>query len=226
MKTVLIFGHTSGLGYHLSKKYLDTGHTVIGVARRKSDLASDKLINLEADLSSKADTQRVADEIAGQHSKFGALLFCAGTLTSHGIGRLDYAQMEAMYKVNLFAPMIIESKLLDTIKANSADVMNVTSDSAFNFYENYYEYGTSKIALQKFTSDLRKSLKDTPCRVMDFCPSGFQSNIRKTGTGEVVVRDESTYMKAEDLADLIYYLLSLPKWIEIASIFSNRKANI
>jgi len=61
---------------------------------------------------------------------------------------------------------------------------------------------------------------------MEFCPGGFQSNIRKVATGEKVVRDESMYMKAEDLADFIYYSLSLPKRIEVGQVVINRKANI
>jgi len=72
-------------------------------------------------------------------------------------------------------------------------------------------------------SDLQKELEGFKCRVMDFCPSGFTSDIYKVMTGEKIDRDESKQIKAEDLAELIFYLLRLPKRIEIASIFVNRK---
>jgi short-subunit dehydrogenase len=224
MKKALIFGHTSGLGYSLSKKLLDEGVYVVGVARRESDIKSPRLVNLFADLSLESDVHRVSGEIISNHDDFDALLFCAGMLTSHSIDNLSFEQMDYMFRVNNFAPMTIESKLLDLIKANSADVVNVTSDASFNFYAKYHEYSASKVALRKFTQDLLDRLKDTPCRVMDFCPAGFQSNIRSAMTGEKVIRDESTYMRAEDLANIVYFLLNLPRRIEIGSIFVNRKA--
>lgn len=223
MKTVIIFGHTSGLGYEASKKFLDAGYKVVGVARRTSDISSDKLINLSADLAQKSDIDQVAGQIEKDYNSFEALIFCSGMLTAHEIDNLDYDEMEHMYKVNLFAPMTIESRLFNLIKSNGADLVNVTSDAIFNYYAKYHEYASAKIALQKFTGDLQKALQDSSARVIDFCPSGFQSNIRKTGTGDIVVRDESTYMKAEDLADIIFYILQLPKKIEITNINVNRK---
>jgi short-subunit dehydrogenase len=154
MKKALIFGHTSGLGYSLSKKLLDEGVYVVGVARRESDIKSPRLVNLFADLSLESDVHRVSGEIISNHDDFDALLFCAGMLTSHSIDNLSFEQMDYMFRVN------------------------VTSDASFNFYAKYHEYSASKVALRKFTQDLLDQLKDTPCRVMDFCPAGFQSNIR------------------------------------------------
>jgi NADP-dependent 3-hydroxy acid dehydrogenase YdfG len=223
MKTAIICGHTSGLGYEVSKKFLDAGYQVVGVARRVSDISSDKLVNIQADLARKDDIDRVTRRIKEKYDSFDSFIFCAGMLTAHEIDNLNYSEMEHMYQVNLFAPMVMESSLFALIKANGADVVNVTSDAIFNFYPKYHEYASAKTALQKFTSDLQRSLQDTAARVIDFCPSGFQSNIRKTGTGDIVVRDESTYMKVEDLANLMFYLLQLPKKIEIINININKK---
>ena len=223
MKTAIIFGHTSGLGYEVSKKFLDAGYQVVGIARRVSDISSDKLINIQADLAKKEDAQRVVEEIEQQHSSFEVFIFSTGMLTAHEIDSLNYDDMEQMYRVNLFAPMIIESGLFKKIKTNGADVVNVTSDAVLNNYPKYHEYASAKTAFRKFTDDLQKKLQDTPARVIEFCPSGFQSNIRKTGTGDIIKRNESTYMKAEDLADLMFYLLQLPKNIEVMNININRK---
>ena len=223
MKTALIFGHTSGLGYQVAKRYLDAGYKVVGIARRKSDVVSENLVNLTADLSQKDDVLRVIQEVKDNHGTFDAVIYCAGVLIAHDIDKLDYDQMEQTYRVNTFAPMTIESELLDLIKQNRADILNVSSSSVVDFYPKYSEYSSSKIALQKFTNDLQKAFKDTPSRVVHFCPSGFTSNIYNTMIGEKVDRDESVQMKSEDLADLIYYLLALPKKIEITDIYVNRK---
>ena len=223
MKTAIIFGHSSGLGYELSKLLLNDGYRVVGVARRTSDLTNDNLVNLTADLSLQKDVESIAAQISDNYPQFDVLAFCAGTLTAHAIDKLDYQEMERIFKVNLFAPMVIESRLFDLIKSNNADVVNITSDSVSNTYPNYHEYSASKIALQKFTRDLQQALKDTNCRVTDFCTSGFQSNMRPTMTGEKAIRDETSYPTAAEVAPLILQVITMPKKIEVAQVFTNRK---
>jgi len=222
-KVALIFGHTSGLGHQLCERLLGAGYKVVGIARRTSDIASSDLTNIAADLSKETDVIRVAREIETGHAIFDALIFCAGSLTAHDLDGLDYSDMEYQFRVNLFAPMTIESRLLHMVQANGADVLNVTSSAIVDYYPKFAEYSAAKMALKKFTGDLQTHLKDTPCRVMEFCPSGFTSSIYQTMTGDKIERDESLQMRAEDLADLMVYLLQLPKNIEIASIFVNRK---
>lgn len=223
MKKVIIFGHSSGLGLALTKRFIKDGIEVVGVSRSKCPIDSHFITNLKADLLDIKAVNQVINQINKKHSFFDALLYCAGTLTAHDIDKLDYGEMEKNFRVNTLAPMIIESQLLDVIKTNKADVVNVTSSSIIDYYPKFSEYSASKIAFKKFTQDLQKVLADSPCRVMEFCPSGFQSSIYKSMSGERIDRDESQQMKAEDLADLILYLLKMPKKIEVASIWINRK---
>lgn len=222
-KTALLFGHSSGLGYALSKVLIKEGFSVIGISRRNSDLQSPHLINLQADLSDEAQIQQLCQQIQNDYPSFSVLIFAAGALTAHSIDNFVYKELERVYKVNTFAPMVIESSLLDIIKDNSADVVNITSSSLIDYYPAFAEYSSSKAAFAKFTLDLRKELKTTQCRVMDICPGGFTSNIYQAMTGDKMERDESRQMKAEDLAELIVYLLKLPKRMEVANIFIDRK---
>jgi len=119
--------------------------------------------------------------------------------------------------------MFIESQLLGLIKKNGTDVVNITSSALVDYYPKFAEYSSSKAAFAKFTKDLQKELQDTNARVLDVCPSGFQSNIYKVMTGDKIDRDESKQMKAEDLANLIDYVLKLPKKMELTYIYVNRK---
>ena len=223
MKTAIVFGHSSGLGLEVTKSLLGKGFRVIGFARSKAPIKSENLINVSVNLLDRGDTEKAIEEISSKYSSFEAFIFCAGVLTAHPIDRLDYPEMERIYKINTFAPMIIESGLVDLFKKNGADIVNVTSSSIFDYYPQFTEYSTSKIALQKFTADLERELKAKACRVIEFCPSGFASNIYKTMTGDKINRDESAQIKTEDLASLLVHLLELPKKIEVSNIFVNRK---
>ena len=222
-KRALVFGHTHGLGLEITQALLNDNYHVIGISRSVSETRSSNLVNITADLSNEAEVQTAIDSIKQDHTEFSVLIFAAGTLTAHDIDKLDYAEMERSYKVNTFAPMFIESQLLDLIKKNGTDVVNVTSSALVDYYPKFAEYSSSKAALAKFTRDLQKELQDTEARVTDVCPSGFTSNIYKIMTGDKIDRDESKQMQASDLAALIIYLIKLPKIMEVSYIYVNRK---
>jgi short-subunit dehydrogenase len=198
---------------------LTNGYHVVGISRSAGAIKSDKLIDLQADLSKKENLQVAVKEIKQKYPVFDVLIFAAGMLTAHDIDNLNYSDMEYQYKVNVFAPMFIESQLLKNIKVNSTYVVNVTSSALIDYYPRYSEYSSSKAALAKFTADLQKSLLETGARVMDVCPGGFKSNIYKTMTGDKIDRDESKQMNAEDLAGLIAFILEMPKDIEIPYLY-------
>ncbi len=218
-----MFGHSSGLGHAITEKLLADDYTVVGISRSTSDLESERLITLQADLSKEAELVSVVDKIKREHATFDVLLFATGTLTAHDINNVNYTDMEYLYRINTFAPMFIESSLLDLVKKNSADIINVTTSALVDYYPKFAEYSSSKAALAKFTKDLQKELQNTECRVLDLCPSGFTSNIYKTMSGDKIDRDESKQMQASDLAKLVVYIIGLPKKMEVTYLYINRK---
>ena len=151
------------------------------------------------------------------------LIYCAGVLTAHDLDDLNYAAMTHLYRVNLFAPMMIESRLLDVIEQNGTDVINVTSSSTLDYYPTFAEYSTAKAAFAKFTDDLRRRLQTSAARVVELCPSGFTSNMYSNMTGDRIDRDESRQIEAADLAALMGHVLDLPKRIEVGRLYVNRK---
>lgn len=223
MKKVILVGHTSGLGLALTKLFIEKGIEVVGVTRSASDYQADGLTEIKADMEDTDQVAAAVAEIKKDHRKFDCVIYNAGTLTVHGIDSIEAEELQRVYQVNVLAAMQFESALLPLIKENEADVVNVTSSGTLVYYPNYTEYTTSKTALSRFTSDLQKELQPTKSRVIDLCPSGFQSEIYKKMTGDKIDRDESVQMKAEDLAELLHYILRLPKKIEIAHVFVNRK---
>lgn len=223
-RSAIVFGHSSGLGFELTNKLLEKGYQVIGFSNTETTTRSDRLVSVIADLSSRPELEKVKDLILEIHNKFDLLIYSAGILNGCPIDDFSYESLEKLYKANTFAPMYIESRLLNHIKENGSYVINVTSSTVEHYsYSSFAEYSSSKAALAKFTKDIRKELAGTSARVMDFCPAGFKSNIYKNMNGNKVERDESEQMSPADLAGIIIYLAELPKNIEIPYIFANRK---
>lgn len=223
MKTVIVAGHTSGLGFAVTKALISKKYKVIGIARSISSLKSDLLVNTQVDLSKKEGIEKAILEIKNKYSQFDCIVYCAGTLTAHDVDSLNYDDMEQLYKVSVFAPMMFESNLLSLIRKNGADVVNITSSALIEYYPKFAEYSSAKAAFQKFTKDLQQELRESSARVIEFCPGAFASNIYKNMTGEKVYRNEAAQLPADDYASIIVYLLELPKKIEVPYIYVNKK---
>ena len=223
MKTAIIVGHSSGLGFAVTKALIDRQYRVIGVARSINSIKSELLENIQVDLSKKEGIEKAILEIKNKYSQFDFIVYCASLLTAHNIDNLNYDDTEQLYKVNVFAPLMFESGLLSLIRRNEADIINITSSALIEYYPAFAEYSSAKAALQKFTKDLQEELKETSSRVIEFCPGAFASNIYKNMTGDKINRNEAAQVSAKEYADIIVYILELPKKMEVRYIYVDRK---
>lgn len=101
MKTAIIVGHTSGLGFAVTKVLIDKQYRVIGVARSINSIKSELLENIQVDLSNKEGIEKAILEIKNKYSQFNFIVYCAGILTAHNMDNLNYDNMEQLYKVNV-----------------------------------------------------------------------------------------------------------------------------
>jgi NAD(P)-dependent dehydrogenase (short-subunit alcohol dehydrogenase family) len=200
-RTGILFGHTSQLGQGICRRLLAEGFQVVGIARSSAGFRNPNLTSISAGLLVDAEIDRVLSIIKQSHHTFDVLIYAIGGLTAHPIGELSLEDMRYVYHLNTLVPMFIESQLIDAIGENGADVVNITSSSIFEYYPEFTEYSSSKIALQKFTQDLQRRLKDTSARVIEICPSGFTSSLYEGMRGNRIDRDESIQIPADELAE-------------------------
>lgn len=219
MKTAIITGISEGLGYQIGKKLIEKEYKVIGISRNSTDL---EVTHLEADLTKKKDIDKVVKTIKQYHSDFNFLLNIAGKLNIQPLNKINYDEMESLFKLNVLAPIALTSGLIDLIKQNEADILNVGSTIAYKSYESQTAYTASKWAIRGFNENLRLELKGTKSRVIGFNPGGFKSKIFEKATGNKI-EDWKGYMSPEDLADLVISFIELPKNIEISDVMINRK---
>lgn len=218
MKTAIVTGASDGLGFKLSEKLLEQGWRVIGLSRSKPNL---EIEHIKVDLTNENDINQATDSIKKKFSSFECLVNCAGVMSVQELSRIDYREMDRLFKINVLAPIQLISNLLDLIKKYESDIVNVASTVGFKAYEKQAAYGASKWALRGVTENLQLELKKTKCRVIGFNPGGFKSRIFEKATGETV--DLKAYMEPEHLARLLVYILELPKSLEVSQIIINRK---
>jgi short-subunit dehydrogenase len=138
------------------------------------------------------------------------------------MNKISDAAAEAAWTVNAKAPMLLTAGLLDRIKNDQADVVNVVSNAGLEGSSSYAAYTVSKYAERGFTESLREELRDTLCRVIGFYPGGISTGLFVKATNNDITKS-GYWMDPAALATCIKQLLDLPKGIEAYDIRIERK---
>jgi short-subunit dehydrogenase len=214
---IVITGASSGLGLELAKLYKNGGERVVNISRHDCEFAD---VNLIHDLSVGEEISQAAKEILAMDERIGAVVNSIGIYNDQLFGEMADKEIERVLSTNTKAPMLLISELLERIKADEADILNVISTAGVKGSKRNPVYVSSKWAERGFTQSLQDELAETHSRVISFCPGGINTKLfEKAGAHN----DTSTYMDPVDIAALMKQILDLPKTIQVSEIVINRK---
>jgi len=217
---IVITGASEGLGLELARLYRAEGKVVMNVSRRKSAGATKDLLH---DLSKSDEVVAAAQEIVKLNEPLEALVNCAGVMTMEGLGTISQTELRRVMAINVDAPVLLVSELMERIKKDGSDVVNVSSTMGVRGKVDNILYGTSKWALRGFSANLQVELQNTPSRVISFCPGGFKTKIFEKVSGVNNDAEKGAMMSAADVARCLKQLLDLPKNMEVSEIIITRK---
>ena len=163
-KNILITGVSRGLGLTVARAVLAEGWTVYGVSRSMSpefqalvDSAPDRVKFHACDLSDAAGVaERIFGEgFAGLHVPLHGFVNNAATAYDDLVSNLDLDRLEAMYAVNVFAPMMATRQFIRNaiLHGQGAAVVHVSSISAHTGYKGLAMYASTKGALEAFSKN-------------------------------------------------------------------------
>ncbi len=220
MKTILLTGASDGLGKSFGKMCLENNMKVVALCRSKPDYECDFI---KTDLTDEVSMLNACQLIKQKYSNFDTLINCAGVPGVQKLEEVTYDVLDDLMKINVLAPIYLVTQLITLIKENEADILNV--GSTIGTKEGYPEqiaYTTSKWAIRGTSKNLQLELKKSNCRVIQFNVGGMNTKMHTKWTGKEIGHPEE-WMKPEDIADIMLYILNLPKKIEISEITINRK---
>jgi uncharacterized protein len=219
---IIITGASDGLGLAIARLFVSKDKQVLSLSRTEPE--HHEIGWIKTDLCSDKSIIAAADEITSKDEPIDALINCAAVTSYEEINNLSPGELDRMFRTNVTAPMLLTSLLLDRLKVDEADIVNVGATIALKAgYAQQSVYSTTKWALRGFTQNLSEDLKSTPCRVISFLLGGFDSKMHEKVTGKSIV-DPENWMRVEDIALCIYQVIALPKNMEISEIVVNRKA--
>lgn len=217
---IVITGASDGLGLQLAKLYQKAGRKVVNISRRNSEFAS---VNILCNLREGAEIKKVTDQILKMDEPLEIIINCAGVLSVQTLGEITEDEIDRVMSTNVKPAILLVSSLIERIKKDGTDIVNVASSVGLKGYANQAVYGASKWAMRGFSANLQLELKGTPSRVISFCPGGFKTKLFEKATGINNTEDSNKLMRVEDVAVALKQTLDLPKNMEVSEIVINRK---
>ena len=232
-KIALITGATSGIGLACAQRLAQEGLQLILCGRRQ-----DRLKKLAKDLGKKtschalafdvADPTAVAKAISSLPKKFCAIdILINNAGNAHGLEPIQGASTEdiyAMVDINIKGLLAVTKAVLPAmVEKQSGHIINLGSIAAKENYPNGTVYCASKAAVDSLTRGMRIDLLSQGIKVSamhpglvntEFALVRFKGDKKKADA----VYQGMTPLVAEDIADVIWYMLAAPKHINIADI--------
>ncbi|HKN54618.1 MAG TPA: SDR family NAD(P)-dependent oxidoreductase [Amycolatopsis sp.] len=181
MPTALVTGASAGLGAELAAALVSRKWTVFGTARDPVNLrqAADEIgfTAVPGDVADAAHRRVVADAVG---PRLDLLVNNASTLGPSPLPPLSefpLAELENIYRVNVFAPLALIQLLLPALVSARGTVIDVSSDAAVEAYEGWGGYGSAKAALDQLTAVLAQEQRDL--RVYAFDPGDMRTDMHQ-----------------------------------------------
>jgi NAD(P)-dependent dehydrogenase (short-subunit alcohol dehydrogenase family) len=197
-KTVLITGSTDGVGRYVATRLATAGAKVLihGRDQARAKTLSDEIkragggepVFYQADLSSLAETQKLADAVLADHRRLDVFISNAGIGSqNNGPARQTSADgHELRFAVNYLSGFLLAHRLLPLLKASAPSrIVNVASlgQHPIDFddvmitkgYNGSRAYAQSKLSQIMFTIDLAEALKGSGVTVNSLHPATYMN---------------------------------------------------
>ncbi len=218
---IVITGASDGLGLELARQFKADGKTVLNLSRTENK----EVENILLDLTDHKSVQKAAVDVLMRQEPLEVLINCAGVMSLEPLNAINPEEITRVFGVNIIGAIQLTSLLIDRIKHDGGDIVNVASTVGKKAYENQAAYGSSKWAMRGFSQNLQLELKNTNVRVVSFCVGGFNSRIaEKAGDEPITLTDN--WLDTKDIALVMRQMLYLPKKMEISEVVINRKLGI
>ncbi|NHC10046.1 SDR family oxidoreductase [Stutzerimonas degradans] len=230
-KIVFITGATSGFGRATARRFAEAGWALVLTGRR-----SERLEELQSELSAKVPVhiatldvrhagavKEVVEQLPAEFRQINCLVNNAGlALAPQPAQQVDLQDWHTMIDTNITGLVNVTHALLPTLIATGAgaSIVNIGSVAGHWPYPGGHVYGATKAFVEQFGYNLRCDLLGTGVRVTDIAPGMAETEFTLVRTkGDQAASDKlyrgTTPLSAEDIAEQIFYVATLPDHINI-----------
>ncbi len=191
MENAIVTGASSGIGLAISRKLVDMGFHVFGLARdfTKCDYKNSHFECIECDVTEKKEATETVARCIRAPAGLKVLVNNAGIGLFGPHEALAADQVETMVRVNLLAPMQLTAAALPALRQSRGYVVNIASTAAFKPHRLGAAYAATKAGLAQFGRCLFDEVRKSGVRVTTVSPDMTATRFH----------DSANFRPAEDL---------------------------
>lgn len=232
-KTALVTGASSGIGRATALRLSEEGFNLVICGRRKeqleqlqkelpSDCQSHQLL---FDVRDQAEVFKAIESLPIQFKSIEILVNNAGN--AHGLDPFQEAPLDdfnAMIDINVKGLLYVSKAVLPImLERNKGHIINIGSTAAKEVYPNGSVYCASKAAVDAITKGMQLDLNKTDIKVGAIHPGLVQTSFSEVRFKGDQQRADQVYkgfkaLQAEDIADIIAFVVTRPFHVNIADL--------
>ncbi|MCH2339633.1 SDR family oxidoreductase [Pseudomonas sp. NPDC047963] len=228
---VFITGATSGFGRATARRFAEAGWALVLTGRRqerlealKQELSAKVPVHIATlDVRDAEAVKQVVAELPDGFREVKALINNAGlALAPEPAQKVDLSDWHTMIDTNVTGLVNVTHALLPRLieTGKGASIISIGSVAGHWPYPGGHVYGATKAFVEQFSYNLRCDLLGTGVRVTDIAPGMAETEFTLVRTkGNQDASDKlyrgTTPLTAEDIAEQIFYVATLPDHINI-----------
>ena len=226
----LITGSTAGIGKATAERFAKEGYDLILTGRRSDRLETQKkqlqdtyrnrVLTLCFDVRSQAEVEQNLGNLPNDWKNIAVLVNNAGLavgLNPVQEGVVD--DWERMIDTNLKGLLYVSRTIAPLMIQNGhGHIVSIGSVAGKDVYPNGAVYCATKHAIDAFSKGLRMDLVAHGIRVTQVCPGAVETEFSVVRFKGDQNRADNVYkgfepLKADDVADAVFYCVNLPKHV-------------
>ncbi|MBC6990220.1 SDR family NAD(P)-dependent oxidoreductase [Hymenobacter sp. BT491] len=231
-KTAFITGASSGIGRATAIALAQSGFQLVVTGRRRERLeelaqqvAPTPVHILTFDVCDRAATEAAVAGLPADFQDVAVLINSAGG--AHGLAPIqdgDPNDWDAMLDGNVKGLLNVTKALLPGMtQRNRGHIINISSVAGSEVYANGNVYCASKAAVSALTKGMRLDLLAHNIRVAEINPGAVETEFSEVRFKGDAARAASVYkgfepLTAEDVADVIQFMVTRPPHVNIAEV--------
>mgnify|MGYP002633675863 CR=1 FL=1 len=232
-KTAFITGATSGIGKATAQLFAKNNIRLILCGRRSERLIQLKeelsvftdIITLQFDVRKKEEVFKAVESLPKEFQKIDILINNAGG--AHGLSTIQDGNMDdwdAMIDINVKGLLYVSKAILPKmVERNDGFVVNIGSVAGKEVYLNGNVYCASKYAVNALNKAMRIDLNKHNIRVSAIHPGAVETEFSEVRFKGDITKVKNVYkgfkaLQADDIADIIYFVVTRPYHVNIEDL--------
>ena len=231
--SVFITGASAGFGEATARKFAAAGRKLVIAARREARIQAlaeelsrqTEVHPLVLDVQDRDAVFTIPSQLPDSFAEIDILVNNAGlALGLEGADAVDVEDWEVMVNTNVKGLMYVTRALLPGMVARGGGhIVNLGSVAASWPYPGGNVYGATKAFVQQFTRNLRTDLLGKNIRVSNVEPGMCETEFSVVRFGGDEDKAKQVYagmtpLSAEDIAEIIFWVTSVPPHVNINQV--------